>query len=739
MATDVHLGGRGGAGGKLGGRKTSYDMSGGYEYYGEDGQEWWDEESAPLAGYDAMAAGNHWGTYYDEFSAGHGEYESNFEIDLHSMVFVLTENLEPQDFYLGMAIDEKSFLFDLRDDDIDEHMPPAWKSRPLKIHPEPAPRTERKEPPSLVGILDSASSTAVVSPGSAHSPASGQNLRDDSRLSQRSENDSNSAQDEAGSPKSSGTDKAVSPKIVISNSQLLNLKEKMQALKQRRSIAPMELPPPAHEKAGADDEKNGKEANSRSEKGKAPITSNCPGAHGLKMFNTPDSGWWCSVCENEHPQGTPFFGCRVCDYDECEVCARAPVASKKKRKQEKIADRKVRSRSSSHQGRSTSAPSPPRSKAPRPSKESAASEKKVQQEANDDSPSDDTPLRRDNRREKRRDEEETVVEKKRKSTTKEVRVEKRAISTKEAAESREARAEFAKRASSTKDADRADVREAKLSKASLRESTASSSSAAKPRTPGAALASAARAAAASAAGRNAQAASPASDDEESSEEAYRAPREARRGPLRDSRLVPRDKRPQPEHWDPRDRPEPREAVGLKRRAPPERSAPQHASRSRSDSEEEPPPKKRAGGSSLVSNEDLAHGRGSASSSASGLRAPVRSPVASEEAPRAARARPTPRRESGNDLLRRVLGANRMASEGGTAAKRPAPARQKEMSPEPPPRENPNSKGSGSAAILKSSARDGPAGRFLAAGGIRKALEGVKNQHFQVEARKSRGA
>lgn len=790
MSSDVHLGGRPAAGGKIG-RKAGYDLSGGFEYYGEEGQEWWDEEGTSHAGYDPMAAGHHW-SYYDEFSADHDGGYNNFEVDLRSMVFVLTESLEPQDFYLGLDFDEKSLMFSLQDEDIDEQCPPAWKSRPLKIHPEPALRTERKES-SAIGVSESASSLPVTqssSPGPTPpggSPVPGQNHRDGIVLpNPRSGIDgvprsgieaSTPVSEDAVTPTNSGN----SPKIVISNSQLEHLKQKMQALKQRRSITPMVS---GHdETAGvsvAPETENNKEANSRGAKEKPPITSNCPGSHGLKMFNTPEQGWWCSVCETTHPKGTPFFGCRECDYDECEVCARAPVGSKKKKKPEK----KQPSRSSSPRDRSASPqPSPPttrKKKAAREeraaaSSESAAAEKKAAEEP-EDSPSEDIPLRREPRREKRREEEEPRREAKRTSKAKPAdedrrearveRVEKRGSGTKDAdrdgrVDEREASPEpKEKRARSTKDADRdvrTEAREAgKVKAAARRESTAATSSAQKPRTAGASLAAAARAAAASAAGsRNAQAASPASDEGSSSEEEYQAPREKGRAAVRDSRLVPRERRQAhtPEHWDPRDRQEDREdsepasspekkvvgrgvrmrsdqprteVSGVKRRAPPERSAPLQASRSRSASEE-PPPKKRAGNSALVGNEE-SHARGSTSSS----RAPVRALVSSEEGPRAARraaAAPVRARgESGNDLLRRVLGANRMGF-GAAPAKRPvrgpAAIPAKEMSPEPA-RKSPSPKRTNT--LLKSSAREGPPMRpASAAAGIRKALESVKNQ------------
>merc|ERR1719356_346322 len=67
------------------------------------------------------------------------------------MVFTLNEALEPQDLYVGFELDEKSLLFQLGARDLEEQTPQEWKSRPLKIHPEPAPR---KDPNSRTPISD---------------------------------------------------------------------------------------------------------------------------------------------------------------------------------------------------------------------------------------------------------------------------------------------------------------------------------------------------------------------------------------------------------------------------------------------------------------------------------------------------------------------------------------------------------------------------------------------------------
>merc|ERR1712183_804072 len=54
--------------------------------------------------------------------------------------------------------------------------------------------------------------------------------------------------------------------------------------------------------------------------------SKCPGGHGLKQFPTPEEGRWCSNCQKVHVKGASFWGCRECDYDECETCALMPLS-----------------------------------------------------------------------------------------------------------------------------------------------------------------------------------------------------------------------------------------------------------------------------------------------------------------------------------------------------------------------------------------------------------------------------
>eukprot|EP01083_Nonionella_stella_P177734 625595_1 len=48
--------------------------------------------------------------------------------------------------------------------------------------------------------------------------------------------------------------------------------------------------------------------------------TNCPGAHGLTNFQTPESGYGCNICGNRFPIHTSMFGCRTCNYDLCVTC-----------------------------------------------------------------------------------------------------------------------------------------------------------------------------------------------------------------------------------------------------------------------------------------------------------------------------------------------------------------------------------------------------------------------------------
>mmetsp|Transcript_96418 Transcript_96418/g.171412 ORF Transcript_96418/g.171412 Transcript_96418/m.171412 type:complete len:695 (-) Transcript_96418:54-2138(-) len=296
-------------------RKASYaDGAVGDEGYYGDG-DWWGTEGYQYTGYD--------GGYYDEWQGEAGGDSEIFEVDLYSMTFVLDNNLEPKELYQDFEFDEKSFLMVLEADDVQMQSPAAWRSPPLKIHPEPSSKPEKKEPTPRVqsgaasGDLDTGAST----PTALGSPRAGPKTPIPVRSVETIES-KDQTMSPGGTPKTPGP--ATSPKIVISNSQLEHLKQKMQALKQRRTD-PVSTPPatavamtsPA---APADDAGSAKRQ----------VYSNCPGLHGLSRFFTPDPGWWCSVCEREHGEGSAFYGCRTCDYDECETCALTPLTSRQK-------------------------------------------------------------------------------------------------------------------------------------------------------------------------------------------------------------------------------------------------------------------------------------------------------------------------------------------------------------------------------------------------------------------------
>lgn len=332
-------------------RKASHQGSDGqtpddrnYEgYYGEDG--WWEEDGYHHFGsYDA--------SYYEEWH-GEGRADDIFEVDLYSMVFVLDENLAPKDMYNGFEFEEKTFLFSIEAEDVTPSTPAAWKSRPLKIHPEPPPyrKDMASTPPPRSGAATDANtggSNTPTAPGGrtprqkAAIPPKMDTPKDVTLpalattpprrpVEPPSKEDSEQSGDE------------LAGKIHINNKQLEHLKQKMQALKQRRASLPEKE---KDDKDGKEKDKEKKEEKKDKEKvekekdkenhkkdeshtngpkrTEGTVHSNCPGAHGLSLFKTPARGWWCSVCEKEHDKGSAFYGCRTCDYDECEACAMTP-------------------------------------------------------------------------------------------------------------------------------------------------------------------------------------------------------------------------------------------------------------------------------------------------------------------------------------------------------------------------------------------------------------------------------
>jgi len=360
MSSDVHL--------------MAADYSGAHEWAGSWAGSW---------------DGSAWQSqgYYDEYGAyGGGDHLGGgwelFDVDLNRMVFCLDESLNPADLYKGLECDDKSLIITLEAADVSEKSPAAWRSRPLKIHPEPAavPPNNKHEQRGRnaahaalpqqqvsggIGLTSAgnagpeqdlcvASTPALGSPAPTTTPTQAasravtptqQKSRDANQLTprgleaaiQRSPGPSEPFKlspivkgDHGGpeigpAPTAKPTVLIQSPKIVLSNSQLEDLKQKMNILKQKRISSPMDSPSGSDDKFSFAIDPVDADLNKPSS---APVGlgdvvySNCPGKHGLRPFDTPDRGWWCSVCETEFPKGAAFYGCRACDYDECEQCAK---------------------------------------------------------------------------------------------------------------------------------------------------------------------------------------------------------------------------------------------------------------------------------------------------------------------------------------------------------------------------------------------------------------------------------
>jgi len=332
-------------------RKGSYDSYTAANGYYDGGDEDWEAWGEAAEGYELPYDPGVMG-YHAEYTWTE-DYAESIEVDFLSMVFSLSETLEPQDLYHGFSYDEKSFLIVLDDGDIEDQSPLGMRSRPLKIHPEPSEVKVALSPvPSFATDADAlASSGAPTGSPPKSPPASSINgsplsRRKDSEVPAGSLNLNallsrpDSGDDVLGSPGASESKGAFaagsqSPKIVISNSQLEHLKLKMQALKQRRgdsSVGVASAPPAvmgASSVAMPTTTPPRRTSSQSLRSGPPKLASNCPGNHGLMLFSTETSGWWCSVCEKEHPKGAAFYGCRECDYDECERCATAGAPSDK--------------------------------------------------------------------------------------------------------------------------------------------------------------------------------------------------------------------------------------------------------------------------------------------------------------------------------------------------------------------------------------------------------------------------
>uniref|UniRef100_A0A7S4QXH7 Uncharacterized protein n=1 Tax=Alexandrium monilatum TaxID=311494 RepID=A0A7S4QXH7_9DINO len=582
-SSDVHLGARG-RGARLK-RKASYDAhaAGDYEGYYDADENWWDDhkwEDNQYGGYDVGMG------YYDEYEALN-EMEF-FEIDLHSMVFTLDESLEPQDLYVGLEFEEKSMLFVLDDADIDEQSPAAWRSQPMKIHPEPQVRTERKDPassapprrlevsdaaaltpvaagsaaaasaaaagytgqsasaaatgattPALpLGLFPSAgglatspgaglagqqdattapvAATALPQPGSPARQASGDSVVADEPIQPQLQAVSSpgAPANSLRAPGQAAATAAQSPKIVISNSQLEHLKQKMQALKQRclpavqeeEPPAAAEEPPPAAAAAPAAAPQPARRLSHRASG--SPPPPRCPGGHVLKIFLTPQDGWWCSVCKSPHPKNSAFSGCRKCDYDECENCTRKKRPGRRSSRDRGSSPRATRRGSSP----SSLAGSPRRGVT---SRRMASPEDEEEEEEDPTASASASPPRRRGEDQRRRGEGRHE-------------------------ESRRGYEEGSRRGLQRR-------KETRHGGSSRREASARAAS-----------------------GRHR------SDDDASSqeEEQHRPAREVRRT-KKDPRLVPREKRPvpAPERWDPRDRREAEDRPLAQQQSPPRKAAP----------------------------------------------------------------------------------------------------------------------------------------------------------------------
>jgi len=338
-------------------------------YYPEEG--WWEEEGY---GHHLHHFNGYETSYYEEWPGEAGRQDDiEVEVDLYSMVFVLDECLTPKDLYNGIELDDSSFVFSLEADDVAPQTPAAWRARPLKIHPEPPPINQRKDPgsgtPTRSGAATVDASTGNNTPTGGRTPR--QKASTPPKLETPPPKDlpplagagerpglaplavSASRVEPSTMEDSEPSDEALmdpgktSAKIHISNRQLEHLKQKMQVLKQRKSTPAEEREKekekdPKHKEEGAKEAKEASKEAEKSEKGdedaeipnvskrmEGKVHSNCPGAHGLSFFLTPENGWWCSVCEKEHVKGSGFYGCRQCDYDECQRCALTPQPASK--------------------------------------------------------------------------------------------------------------------------------------------------------------------------------------------------------------------------------------------------------------------------------------------------------------------------------------------------------------------------------------------------------------------------
>jgi len=322
------------------------DYDGHYEPYYEE--PWWDGDDW----YD-------YGTGDHAESDGAGGYCDWLEFDANSMVFYLDDDLEPKSFYVGIEVDEKSMVFPLEAEDIDEQLP-AQESY-LRFHPEPPLRPEEKVKKDVVASPKaslalspnlSQNTTTLISSGPGHSETAVAPLQFTPQ--KRPKSDEDEQQGTAGplpSPNSVANQplgsNASTSKLVLGSSQLELLQRRMLELKNRRKLAFSAFAPSATATApataavkgtspvaplGATTTASNHKSGRRSSAASHSSRLTCPGGHLLKLFPTPETGWWCSVCRSSHAQGSIFYSCRACDYDKCETCAvagKSPAAAAK--------------------------------------------------------------------------------------------------------------------------------------------------------------------------------------------------------------------------------------------------------------------------------------------------------------------------------------------------------------------------------------------------------------------------
>ncbi|CAE7883379.1 unnamed protein product, partial [Symbiodinium microadriaticum] len=211
-----------------------------YDGYYPDAEGWWEEEGY---GHHLHHFNGYETSYYEEWPGEGARQDDIIEVDLYSMVFVLDECLTPKDLYNGIELDDSSFVFSLEADDVAPQTPAAWRARPLKIHPEPPPINQRKDPGSGTPTRSGAA-TVDASTGN-NTPTGGRTPRQKAStppkletpppkdlpplaVSSRVEPSTMEMEDSEPSDEALMDPGKTSAKIHISNRQLEHLKQKMQ-------------------------------------------------------------------------------------------------------------------------------------------------------------------------------------------------------------------------------------------------------------------------------------------------------------------------------------------------------------------------------------------------------------------------------------------------------------------------------------------------------------------------------